>query len=76
MDAEDRLYIDQMNNWFKEHKLIEEQLKRSVDYYKTLSNTNERLAKTNKEQLRLHRKRVALAREEFENWKKDNGIEV
>lgn len=74
MSVDEKLYIDQMDLWIKEQEVIEEQIKRAVSYHDSLAASHVMTANLNREQRRHHRKRMKLAIEEFENWKKDNGI--
>jgi hypothetical protein len=68
LDQEEQLYLEQMQEWLKEQERIENQLIRAIDDHKYLANSNTL-------QLTLHRKRVEIGRNEFEQWKTEHGIE-
>lgn len=74
MDIQEALYIKQMELWIKEQDVIGGQLKRAVDYHDGLAASHLEVSKLNMEQLKNHNARVTSAKEEFENWKKDNEI--
>lgn len=74
MNEDELQYISQMELWIKEQDVIGGQLKRAVDYHDGLAASHLEVSKLNMEQLKHHRARVTLAKEEFENWKKDNEI--
>lgn len=75
MDIQDSLYIKQMELWVKEQEVITGQLKRAVIYHDEVANNHKAIADLNEHQLLIHEQRIALAKEEFEEWKKDNNIE-
>lgn len=74
MNEDELHYISQMELWIKEQDVIGGQLKRAVDYHDGLAASHLEVSKLNMEQLKHHRARVTSAKEEFENWKKDNEI--
>ena len=68
MDEDQKLYFKQMSEWIREQEMLEEQLERTVEHHLEV-------AESNKAQLELHKERVKMGKQEFEEWKKDNNIE-
>lgn len=64
---EKTLYVEQMKHWFAEQQMIDEQLERAGIHY-------QQLAELNKEQLMLHKRRIELAKQEYNNWAAENGV--
>ena len=74
MTKEEILYISQMEAWLKEQGIMEGQLRRAITYHAEIAKEHLSISELNREQLEAHIERVRLGRQEFENWKKDNGI--
>lgn len=66
MDGKE-LYVEQMKLWFAEQQMIDEQLERAVIHY-------QQLTELNKEQLMLHKRRISLGKQEYNNWAVENGV--
>lgn len=64
---EEELYAEQMKHWFHEHSMMKQQLERTINHY-------ECMAKSNKEQLTLHNKRLELVKSEYNAWAEKNGM--
>ncbi|HDX9640335.1 TPA: hypothetical protein ACGXMH_001721 [Bacillus mobilis] len=61
----DKIYIKQMHAWIKEQEARREQIVVTIK-------TSSEIVEQNKIQLQWLDKGLALAKEEFENWKKEN----
>lgn len=63
----DKSYIKQMTAWLKEQEALEKQILNTIE-------TSTEIIEQNKIQLEWHRKSYSSAVNEFEEWKKENGI--
>ncbi|HFK1745817.1 hypothetical protein [Bacillus cereus] len=61
----DEIYVKQMDAWFKEQEARREQIVVTIK-------TSSEIVEQNKIQLQWLDKGLGLAKEEFENWKKEN----
>lgn len=75
MDDHAKLYIEQMESWIEEQKVLETQLKRTIEHHQEVSDHHKKVASLNVTQLRLHQERLMLGIEEFDKWKKENNIQ-
>jgi len=63
----EKYYIEQMEHWFEEQGIIENQIKRAIESYS-------KITESNRKQLSLHQERIIMGETDFEAWKVDNGI--
>lgn len=61
MNEEQKLYIQQMQLWFKEQRRINKQIERAVTHHLEM-------AELNKKQLELDRKRISIVQKEYDTW--------
>ena len=64
-----------MGLWFEEQETLSAQIRRTMHHHDALAKSHKATADLNEHQLLIHEQRIKLAKEEFENWKKDNNIE-
>jgi hypothetical protein len=67
LSKEGQLYLEQMQHWLEEQDILDKQIERSIEHHL-------KMAESNRKQLKLHRERIQMGKEEFESWKADNGI--
>lgn len=71
--SEEDIYISQMESWLTEQEMLEKQLERAITYHQDLSDNHKKISELNEIQLKAHRERIEIAKNEYSEWLKEHG---